>query len=67
MLIHLTHVISHLIKLSFNTPKFTRDLDVFSMRYRGGLIISYYPRLAMISNHVFLYVYAVGSWLGKKY
>jgi hypothetical protein len=27
MLIHLTNDISHLIKLSFNTPKSTRDLD----------------------------------------
>jgi hypothetical protein len=30
MLIHLTHDISHLIKLSFNTPKSTRGLDALS-------------------------------------
>jgi hypothetical protein len=31
MLIHLTNDISHLIKLSFNTPKFTRGLDPLSI------------------------------------
>jgi hypothetical protein len=30
MFIHLTHDIRHVIKLLFNTPKFTRDLDVLS-------------------------------------
>jgi hypothetical protein len=30
MLIHLTNDISHLIKLSFNTPKSTRGLDALS-------------------------------------
>jgi hypothetical protein len=30
MLIHLTHDIRHLIKLSFNTPKSTRGLDTLS-------------------------------------
>jgi hypothetical protein len=30
MLIHLTTNISHLIKLSFNTPKSTRGLDALS-------------------------------------
>jgi hypothetical protein len=31
MFIHLTHDISHLIKLSFNTPKSTRGLDALSI------------------------------------
>jgi hypothetical protein len=30
MFIHLTHDIRHLIKLLFNTPKSTRDLNVLS-------------------------------------
>jgi hypothetical protein len=35
------------------------------MKYKRGLIISYYSRLVLISNHVFLYVYAMAAWLGK--
>jgi hypothetical protein len=31
MLIHLTYDISHLVKLSFNTPKSTRGLDALSL------------------------------------
>jgi hypothetical protein len=31
MLIHLTHDIRHLIKLSFNTPKSTMGLDALSI------------------------------------
>jgi hypothetical protein len=34
MLIHLTSDIRHLIKLSFNTLKYTRDLDALSPMYR---------------------------------
>jgi hypothetical protein len=30
LLIHLTNDISHLIKLSFNIPKFSRGLDALS-------------------------------------
>jgi hypothetical protein len=36
MLIHLTNDISHLIKLSFNTPKFTRGLDALSVSQSIG-------------------------------
>jgi hypothetical protein len=32
MLIHLIKDIRHLIKLSFNAPKLTKDLDAFSFR-----------------------------------
>jgi hypothetical protein len=33
MLIHLTHDISHLIKLLFYTPKFTKGLDALSISH----------------------------------
>jgi hypothetical protein len=36
MLKHLTHNISSLIKLSFNTPKSTRGLDALSVAHEGN-------------------------------
>jgi GDP-D-mannose dehydratase len=43
MLIHLTHNISPLIKLSFNTPKSTRNLDALSVRLLEEVKVAHRP------------------------
>jgi hypothetical protein len=63
MFIHLTNDISHLIKLSFNTPKFTRGLDALLIPHQNVATVLFLNNLLPHLQSFSMWCYIVAGSL----